>query len=225
MANSQGDKNGNPSTSPPRPLDPLAAVLSYLVPGLGQIYQGRVGKGVLFLICIYALFFYGTYLGTSTVTLQLHDRPVTYRLTGSVYLPDSAAANNPYHLPTLLANLVNRPQFLAQVWTGVVAWPAIWHYIHGDSKTVQVAGLDAVTAEEPVGGHWLFGDFGRAPRLEALNAVTTAGDKRIDLSWVFTVIAGVLNIMVIYDALAGPAFPAPARSSSTPVPAPAEAAA
>ena len=27
---------------------PGAAVLSYLVPGLGQIYQGRIGKGLLF---------------------------------------------------------------------------------------------------------------------------------------------------------------------------------
>ena len=31
-------------------------------------------------------------------------------------------------------------------------------------------------------------------------------DKRWDLGWVYTVIAGVLNVLVIYDALAGPAF-------------------
>ncbi len=34
----------------------------------------------------------------------------------------------------------------------------------------------------------------------------TSGDKLLELGWVFTVIAGVLNVMVIYDALAGPAF-------------------
>jgi hypothetical protein len=28
----------------------------------------------------------------------------------------------------------------------------------------------------------------------------------VELGWVYTVIAGVLNIMVIYDALAGPAL-------------------
>ena len=32
------------------------------------------------------------------------------------------------------------------------------------------------------------------------------GDKTWDLAWVYTVIAGVLNVMVIYDAFAGPAF-------------------
>ena len=42
----------------------LGALLSYLVPGLGQIYQGRVAKGVLFLVCLYGLFFYGMYLGS-----------------------------------------------------------------------------------------------------------------------------------------------------------------
>ena len=32
------------------------------------------------------------------------------------------------------------------------------------------------------------------------------GNKTWDLGWVYTVIAGVLNVLVIYDALAGPAF-------------------
>ena len=32
------------------------------------------------------------------------------------------------------------------------------------------------------------------------------GDKTWDLAWVYTVIASVLNVMVIYDAFAGPAF-------------------
>ena len=27
-----------------------AAVLSYLIPGLGQVYQGRTGKGILFFV-------------------------------------------------------------------------------------------------------------------------------------------------------------------------------
>ena len=41
---------------------------------------------------------------------------------------------------------------------------------------------------------------------KTINEMQNEGDKRWDLGWVFTVIAGVLNIMVIYDALAGPAY-------------------
>src|SRR5688572_18258926 len=48
---------------PPVKLDPLAGVLSYLIPGLGQVYQGRIGKGLLFFFGLYALFFYGMAMG------------------------------------------------------------------------------------------------------------------------------------------------------------------
>ena len=38
-----------------RQFHPLAAFLSYLFPGLGQIYQGRIAKGILFFVCVYLL--------------------------------------------------------------------------------------------------------------------------------------------------------------------------
>src|SRR5579862_7382096 len=46
-----------------RPVSVLAGLLSYLVPGLGQISQGRVGKGVLFMVSLLGMFFFGMYLG------------------------------------------------------------------------------------------------------------------------------------------------------------------
>ena len=75
-----------PSTSTlTHPLSPMAGVLSYLVPGLGQIVQGRVGKGLLFAVCIYTLFFYGLYLGSGSATVLGR----TYRVSSNVYLPDT----------------------------------------------------------------------------------------------------------------------------------------
>src|SRR4051794_15880783 len=100
---------------------PWAAFLSYLVPGLGQIYQGRVAKGVLFLVCVYGLFFYGMALGSWK----------------NVYLGDTAERNDPLGLlntSRLLANLYNRPQFLGQFWVGVAAWPAILQYNRFDKR-------------------------------------------------------------------------------------------
>src|ERR1700754_3938853 len=52
----------SPALPPVKP-DPVAAVLSYLIPGLGQVYQGRVGKGLLFFFGLYTLFFYGMAMG------------------------------------------------------------------------------------------------------------------------------------------------------------------
>ena len=37
----------------------VAAILGYLIPGAGHLYQGRYFKGVLFLICIAGTFCYG----------------------------------------------------------------------------------------------------------------------------------------------------------------------
>src|SRR4051794_26448358 len=193
----------SPSAKPPavvaRPMHPLAGLLSYLVPGLGQIVQGRVGKGVLFLVCIYTLFFYGMYLGSGSAEIRTPpDNPegevTKYTVCSNVYLPDTArdGRNNPLGLPRLAANLYNRPQFVGQFWAGVVAWPAIVQYLSGDAHAQ---------------GHPLLGHFMREPREEAINAVQTTGDHRKDIGWVYTVIAGALNILVIYDACAGPAFP------------------
>jgi hypothetical protein len=160
-----------------RTLSPLGAVLSYLVPGLGQICQGRVGKGVLFMVCIYLLFFYGMALGSWE----------------NVYLPDTAQNVKDSKMPAVITNLYNRLPFVGQFWVGVAAWPALYQYATYDDNNGEGGGL--------------FGNFERAPKTEeTVNKLQREGNKTWDLGWVYTVIAGVLNILVIYDALAGPAF-------------------
>src|SRR5262245_15790419 len=161
----------NPPTVTPT-YSPLPALLSYLVPGLGQIYQGRVAKGVLFMVCIYALFFYGQRLGAGTVPY----RDGQYTVTSNVYLPDTAKKNNtwgmwPSEAPDkhagpgwrLLANLYNRPQFLGQFWVGVAAWPAVWQYASYD--------------EGKESGDSILGNYQRTPPEEVANRLQTDGDK------------------------------------------------
>jgi hypothetical protein len=186
--------------APPRQYNALAGVLSYLVPGLGQIVQGRVGKGLLFLACVYALFFYGLFLGSGSARIEVNGAPRDYHVSGSVYLPDTydERVNSK---PRIVVNLYNRPQFIGQFCAGAVVWPAVWQYLRYDRT-------------QPDRPDPLFGHFMRQPSDEDLNAVNTSNDKSIDLGWVFTVIAGVLNVMVIYDAVAGPAFPTPAPSKT-----------
>jgi hypothetical protein len=164
-----------PPPTPPRKLDGFAALLSYLVPGLGQIYQGRLGKGILFLVSLYALFFYGMWLGQFK----------------NVYLPHTDKQQNLIKNPEILGDLENRLHFAGQFWIGIAAWPAIVQYFSDPSD-------DA---------HRLLGTWERAPKESDLNVLQNHGDKHWDLGWVYTVIAGVLNFLVIYDALAGPAVP------------------
>ena len=171
-----------PPAGPRQRLDLTAAFLSYVIPGLGQIAQGRVAKGVLFLVSIYALFSYGMWLGRWS----------------NVFLADTAGANKPFQtLPLLVNNLYNRPHFAGQFWIGAAAWPAIWHYWH-DAPNLDRGKIN--------NRQDFIAKFQMAPSETELNELQRDGDKHWDLGWVYTVIAGVLNVLVIYDALAGPAL-------------------
>jgi TM2 domain-containing membrane protein YozV len=185
----QPTAQATPTAAPVR-FDLFAAFLSYLVPGLGQIYQGRIGKGLLFLIGIYGLFFYGMYLGRWS----------------NVFLADTAEHNPAWKLPRWAANLYNRPHFAGQFWIGAAAWPAIWRYNHDtpDKDRGSIAERDAFVAK-----------FEAAPSERELNELQRDSDKHWDLGWVYTVIAGVLNVLVIYDALSGPALGNAERSDDS----------
>ncbi len=172
---------------PPVKLDPLAALLSYLIPGLGQIYQGRVGKGLLFFGGLYLLFFYGMWMGQwRNVWLPEADQ-----------LPNVAIAGQ--NLEGVAKAISYRPQFLGQFWIGTAAWPAVYQYVVYD-RTKDAGPL--------------FGKFERTPDEKELNDLQRNGNKRWDLGWVYTVIAGVLNLLVIYDAFAGPMFREPLAESA-----------
>ena len=174
-------------TGPPpaRPLDPLAAVLSYLLPGLGQVVQGRIGKGVLFFVGIYGLFFYGMWMG------QMKN----VWLPDATELPDAdvPVAGKLFGVPKAL---YYRPQFVGQFWIGMAAWPALMQYASTPPEP------DAETGGPPPTKY--LGHYMQAPNEAALNDLQRNGNKLWDLGWVYTVIAGVLNVLVIYDAFAGP---------------------
>jgi hypothetical protein len=176
---------------PPVKLDPLAFALSYLIPGLGQVYQGRIGKGLLFFFGLYTLFFYGMAMGKwSNVWLpDVTDQP-----------PLEIAGNR---FTGVASSLWYRPQFLGQFWIGVAAWPAIVQYAYYDptKETGPFFGSFQRTPEE--------GTMNDPPEKITLNKLQREGNKRWDLGWVYTVIAGVLNLLVMYDALAGPMFREP----------------
>jgi uncharacterized protein DUF6677 len=170
------------SSLPPRKLDPFAALLSYLVPGLGQIYQGRTAKGLLFLVSLYVLFFYGMWLGSFK----------------NVYLPHTDRRQNTFFNDPPLGDVENRLHFVGQFFIGMAAWPAIVQY----------------SSDPNADQHSFLGTWQRAPKEDELNQLQRNGNKHWDLGWVYTVIAGVLNILVIYDALAGPAVREAAGASA-----------
>jgi hypothetical protein len=175
----------SPTYSVVNTFDPFAALLSYLIPGLGQVYQGRITKGLLFFFGLYFLFFYGMWMG--------HWRNVWIPYVRD--FPDVVVFG--YKIEGIPKALAYRPQYLAQFWIGVAAWPAIVQHITYDPSKDSGS---------------FFGKYQRAPHEQELNQLQRRSSKRWDLGWVLTVIAGILNLLVIYDALSGPMIrEAPAR--------------
>jgi hypothetical protein len=166
----------------------LAAFLAWLVPGLGHIYQGRTGKGVLFFVCIVGTFVYGLYIGGGRVV---------YASTAPVFS---------------MQFLHDRWQYVCQVGTGLPALPAL------------VQRQRMLEHKRPI----ISDDFMRPPREfppEGEPGFTSRDESDpgrmvyhpdelakwnydygdfFEIGTVFTVIAGLLNILAICDAYGGP---------------------
>jgi hypothetical protein len=139
--------------------DPVvAALLAWLVPGLGHLYQGRVAKGVLFGVCILGIYLFGLYISSGR----------------AVYA--SWTEND------------KRLYYLCQVWVGLPALPAMLQtYLVRHGKEPLLGGVMAPHKNPGELNEWY----------RTLNSY-------LDLGTVYTTIAGLLNVLVIYDAWGGP---------------------
>jgi hypothetical protein len=188
------DKPTTPETALPPPIDlkepALAAFLAWLVPGLGHWYQGRRAKAVLFFVCIMGIFGYGVYLGSDSRTVKGTDTKIGYGR--AVYF---AWNDEEWRL-----------HFFCQIGVGLPTLPAV-------IQALRVGG-----GKEPIGS------FMAPPRLEnppanapresqqpTLHQLQYSLNYYFELSTTYTEIAGLLNILAIYDAFAGPVFLLPAK--------------
>src|SRR5437016_6225739 len=98
----------------PHETSAVAAFLTFLVPGLGQIYQGRYAKGLLFMVCLLGMFTLGQAMGNWQ----------------NVYMPpgDDMPGQGGRGVRGTPASLITRWHYIGQFWIGVAAWPAIWQY-------------------------------------------------------------------------------------------------
>jgi TM2 domain-containing membrane protein YozV len=138
----------------------IAAVLAWLVPGAGHLYQRRTGKGILFFVTILSTFFFGLYLG---------DGKVVY------------ASWRPGDI---------RWAYICQVGVGLAALPAL-------AQAYRAPDGPAIGLMAPP-------DLTRGGEGGELGQWNKNLHRYFELGTVYTMIAGLLNILVIYDAFAGP---------------------
>ncbi len=148
----------------------VAAAWAWIWPGAGHFYQRRYAKGVLFMVCILATWFFGLTLGDGH----------------AVY----AAWSRHDH----------RWQYFCQLGVGAPALPAL------------VQSRRMKQEQEPLFSGWM------APPRNVVSDSASSFELRHDelaqwhrdhnwlfeLGTLYTMIAGLLNVLAIYDAYAGP---------------------
>ncbi|RIK88322.1 MAG: hypothetical protein DCC67_00730 [Planctomycetota bacterium] len=159
----------------------IAALLAWVLPGLGHIYQGRTGKGLLFFICVFGTFAFGMWIGGGKV----------------VYA--SSPGDEPW-----------RWQYYCQLGLGVPVLPALLQKGNDEGQSHPIFGrFMAPPKQSPQPLVDSFGNETMQPN--ELAKWTVQMHPRYEIGTVYTVIAGLLNILVICDAYGGPLVLTPHR--------------
>ena len=204
-----------PATSKPQPSqttvplkDPvLAAFLAWLLPGLGHLYQGRTAKAILYFVCLMSTFAYGCYLGGSR---ELGWGRVVYYAWREDETRLSYICQVGIGLPALPALVQANRARHQQDGEGVPMW--------GGFMAPPLAKVPAV--EESVSRN----DVETRRSLEAerhqrhqftVDELNLKLANYFELGTLYTMVAGLLNILVIYDAYSGPVLPDTGKDEKT----------
>ena len=164
----------------------LAAFLAWLVPGLGHLYQGRIGKSLLFFICIVGTFVYGLLIGQGRVV---------YASTADVFSRE----------------FLERWQYICQIGVGLPALPALVQRERVQDGKAPLIHDNFMRPPYEVPRQP--GGFTSRDQTDRRRTVFHPDElakwnydlgELFDLGTMFTVIAGLLNVLAIYDAYGGP---------------------
>lgn len=181
----------------------FAALLAWLWPGAGHIYQRRYRKGALFMICILGTFFFGLILGNGHVVYASW-RPNDYRWQAIPQLGVGIPA-----FPAIIQNFKVRggnDPFLITARRYPEGHPQEFEII--PPEQLENFDLEKTLADgfmaPPAGNVYL-------NQTDVLAMWTSETQHGFEIGTLYTIVAGLLNILAIYDAYAGPVLPVPDR--------------
>jgi hypothetical protein len=188
----------------------LAALLAWLIPGAGHLYQRRTGKGILYMVCILGTFFYGMYLGDCKVVYaswRNNDTRWAYFCQIGVGLPALPALVQAERARSGRSPLFNvgfeSPPKSADKWREEgVEQRQLAAQKQREADQALPDGADHSTDAEKKPG--LADDLQKYDSPDELAWWNKYLYRYFELGTVYTMIAGLLNILAIYDAFAGP---------------------
>lgn len=176
-----------------------AALLGWLWPGAGHIYQRRYAKGILFMICILSTFFFGLMMGRGRV-VYASSRPNDFRwhyfcqlgvgLPAFPALLQAYATQNGgtpwfqlcrrYPAGTFTADGLREYAIIPPSDTNFSGKPLVDGFMAPPAGPVTLERNDVLGMWHLELGHWF------------------------EMGTLYTMVAGLLNLLAVYDAFAGP---------------------
>ena len=173
----------------------LAAVLSWLVPGLGQIYQGRKVKGGMCMVALVAALIGGLWLGDGRVAYASW-RPGNRRFAfigqmgiGAVAIPATVQSFS-------LAGAGRQPLFAS----GWFAPPVVPGQFVSAAYARSLARTSPGVVVAPPGDGRAFGQV----VTDELSEWQKRSGRWFEIGTLYVLLAGMLNVLVVFDALGGP---------------------
>ncbi len=161
----------------------LAALLAWLIPGAGHFYQGRNAKGGLYMACILTTYIVGFAIGGAHVVY-------------ASWIPGD-----------------RRWHYACQLGVGLPAFPAMVEGLRMKRATERDSNYAGSEDEYQTRPDWspLLGGWMAPPRrpvheqkADEISAWYARKGAGYEMGTWYTMIAGLLNILVIYDAYSGP---------------------
>jgi hypothetical protein len=183
----------------------LAGLLAWLIPGAGHFYQGRIAKAIAFFVCVMGLFFGGLWLGAGRVVYFRWDNE-DWRWA---YLAQVGAGLPA--LPALLDQFQLRPVFASALpkWASYGAKPLTKNEFNDLLARNGVRQLDhnddSVERVQQRLGELREKGIGYVVTLVEVDDLHRKFGRMMDVALIYTMVAGLLNILIVYDAAAGPA--------------------
>ncbi|MBQ2621217.1 MAG: TM2 domain-containing protein [Thermoguttaceae bacterium] len=168
----------------------LAALLTFVLPGAGHFYQGRIGKGIVFCVCVLGLFIYGLVLSSGDVGWG---RAMYWKWTSDdhrFYFLGQVCIGAPA-LPALIQSKRAKNGEDPLLY-GFMAPPISSRYVVNNHGKLEYANLSAESlAEQNSKYNYTF------------HQIRKSLNKDFELGTLFTTIAGLLNLLVVFDAAGG----------------------
>lgn len=191
----------------------VAAILTWLVPGLGHWYQGRRAKAVLFFLCVLGTFAFGLYLGDGRVVYaswRPQDRRLPYVCQLGVGLPSLPALVQAQRFADeeLQLAVAQRAQRGERLWSDwFEAPPFVFDrglYDDGSAPQIRVR----LEMQRRILNTWnsdqVHGALMDDDKSDELDLLHEHLHRYFELGTLLTMVAGLLNFLVIFDAYAGP---------------------